>query len=180
MNKLERYEEEEWVGHAHPRTFIRETTTGPERLRVGVPKGSLEPVLLLLTLLDEPLTLLYVLHTPRGGSLPGRYQSPALSRQAVVGVLHEFAAFLTSDSRHDLWIHGSAALLVWDRHDVAYFYGDLTDAEEHLRAAGYAAGDVLIPSPHAHKYHAAFDGDERSLVAAYEWAHSELRPEDEQ
>jgi hypothetical protein len=180
MNKLERFQEGEWVGHAHPRAFIRQITTGPDRLRVGVPGGSLEPILLLLSLLEEPLTLLYVLHTPRGESQPGRYQSPEMTRHEVLGLLDRFSAYLTSDARHDLWIRSLTAFLVWDSHDIVYFYGDLITAEAQLQTAGYAEGEVLIPSPHAHNYHAALDADEQSLVAACEWTRSELRPEDGQ
>jgi hypothetical protein len=180
MNKLERLQEDDWVAHAHPRTFIREATTGPERLRIGMSGGSLETIRTLLELLGEWLTLLYVLHTPHGESQPGRYQSPELSHGEVVELLDRFTTYLTSDARHDLWLRGDEGLLVWDRHDVGYFYGDLAAAEERLRAAGYGEGAVSIPSPHAHHYHAAFDADQHSLLAAYEWIWSELRPQDVQ
>jgi hypothetical protein len=139
----------------------------------------MEEILRLLQLLDEPFTLLYVLHTPRGGR-PGRYQSPELTRQETTEALKRFASYLTSDSRHDLWFHSSSGLLVWDRHDVVYFYGELAVAEEVLRAAGFSEGSVAIPSPHAHNYHAVFDSDEKSFVAAFDWIRSDLRPEDEQ
>src|SRR5262245_8344667 len=103
-----------WVAHHHPRTFEREQTTGPERLRIGVPAGTYDPLEALLPLLGEPLYALYVLHTPRGGSLPGRYESPAMTRDQVDFLLGSHKPFLTCDARHDLWLGDErGSLLVW-------------------------------------------------------------------
>lgn len=181
MNKLETFINGDWIGHVHHRVFSREQTTGPERLQVGIPPASADPVRVLLALMPEPFFLLYVLHTPRGAE-PGRYQSPELSRAQVEAFLDEFGEFLTRDARHDLCIHSPTAnaTLVWDRHDVLYAYGPLASFSSALECAGYTPGVPSIPCPHRHLYHSTFDPQQHALLNAFDWYRSELRPEDEQ
>ena len=182
MIKFESLTAGEWTPHVYPLHFTRERTTQRERLRVGMRPGSSEPFSLLLPLLPEPLFLLYVLHTPRGGGAFGRYQSPELSHAEVAAFLSRFASFLSSDARHDLWVHSFSAgsTLVWDRHDLLYAYGPLEAFIAALRSVGFATGEVVVPDPHSHRYHAAFDSQEAALLSALPWHRTDLRPEDEQ
>ena len=45
-----------------------------------------------------PFTILYVLHTPRGGSDHGRYESPALDRASVASFFRQFGDFIAADN----------------------------------------------------------------------------------
>jgi hypothetical protein len=132
--------------------------------------------------LTEPFKILYVLHTPRGGSNWGRYESPALDRASVLQFFRQFGEFIASDARHDVWLYSGPddATLVWDRHDLVYAYGPLDAFEKALGGFGYRlVGEVPIPSPHAHNYHTEWDPSERQLVALG-WTATPLRPSDEQ
>src|SRR5947208_621124 len=83
--------------------FQVETTTQPNRLRVGVR----EPYALIwkmARLLPDPIYLLYILHTTRCDSPLGRYQSPPMHFGDVNAFLSEFGEFLSRDGRHDFWI----------------------------------------------------------------------------
>jgi len=122
-----------------------------------------------------------VLHTPRGGGLEGRYESPPMTRDQVEFLLGSHKPFLTRDARHDLWVgdeHGN--LLVWDRHDVLFAYGFLPDFEAALRQHGYSSGGVTIPSPHQHSYDPRFDDDEGQLLADVPWQRQPLQAGDQQ
>jgi len=162
--------------------FVRQATTGPERLRIAVPASGPDPLPLLVSCLEEPFSVLYLLHTPRGGGEPGRYESPRLSREQLLAFLFTYHAFLAADGRHDVWVHAFSppATLVWDRHDIVYAYGPLDQFQEALTEAGFTPGVPAIPDPHSHHYHAAFDPQEAAVLGAFAWRHSPLRPEDEQ
>jgi hypothetical protein len=132
--------------------------------------------------LRAPFSILYVLHTPRGGSNYGRYESPALDRVLVTNFFQQFGEFIATDARHDVWLHSHPddATLVWDRHDLIYAYGPLDAFEKVLEAIGFRLAEAVpIPSPHAHNYHEQWDSSERQLVALG-WTASPLRPSDEQ
>lgn len=181
MNKFEILDNGDWIGYNHHQVFSLEQTTGPERLQIGIPYESINPILALLKLLPEPLLLLYVLHTPRGAE-PGRYQSPDLGHIQVEVFLNDFNEFLEQDSRHDLWIYspGAKATLVWDRHNILYAYGPLQLFTSALENAEYTTGFTNIPYPHRHFYHPNFDQQQYALLNAIDWYKTELRPEDEQ
>ena len=53
--------------YRHAPVWVRESTTGPERLRVGAGERPLGPVLHLARCLEEPLFVLAVLRVPRVG-----------------------------------------------------------------------------------------------------------------
>jgi hypothetical protein len=125
---------------------------------------------------------LWVLHTPRGGSKSGRYQSPLLTMREVNALLSQFGDFLEHDGRHDLWLHApeTGATLVWDRHEQLFLYGLVNRFESALKREGLTAGEVAPAVPHAHNYHAEFDEAERAMAGALDWRVGELREEDEQ
>lgn len=135
--------------------------------------------------LAAPLFLLYVLHTPRGEGLAGRYQSPPLDSQQVDDFLAAFAAYLSGDARHDIWVHSASdgRTLIWDRHDLIFAEGaPLEDISAALESKGYARGAVrrLSAGPHVHYYRAEFDADAAALLAHFSWTRTDLRPGDEQ
>jgi len=73
-----------------PNEFVRERTSGPERLCIGVAEAQDRCVLLLATTLAGPYKLLYLLHTTRTGAPLGRYEGPEMDHQEVEEFIHTF------------------------------------------------------------------------------------------
>jgi hypothetical protein len=182
MHKLSRKSDDAWVPHSYPPVFAVETTAGTERLVAGVPGGDHTVFRTLVASLEPPLFVLYLLHTPRGEGVPGRYQSPPLSLSEFQAFLERYSLFLLADARHDIWAHSSAddATVVWDRHNLIYAYGPIERFTSVLRGLGFSHGTPNAAFPHQHHYRAEFDVDAASLLSAFEWSHSPLHPEDEQ
>lgn len=183
MHKLSAYIDDREIAYSHPAQYQVETTSsGTRRLVVGVPGGDHLVMLKLLGTLPGPFSALYILHTSRGEGPLGRYQSPTLSHQELATLLNDFGQFLGHDARSDFWVHcfETEATIVWDRHNLIFAYGPLTDYEQALRELGFTSGTPAIPAPHAHHYHSGYDAAAKSLLTAYDWRHSSLRPEDEQ
>ena len=158
---------------------------GQPRLIVSAPSHAPGALRTLAGRLAEPLFLLYVLHTPRGEGLPGRYQSPPLDRGRVDAFLTAYAAFLAGDARHDVWIHsaGDGRTLVWDRHDLMFVEGaPLDEFAEVMETMGFTRGPVprTGAGPHLHHSRPEFDIDAAAVLAHFEWARTDLRPEDQQ
>lgn len=171
------------VEHSHPPVFrVENTPSGITRLIAGVPGN--DPLVFgrLALNLEEPICLLYVLHTPRDTARPGRYQSPGMNAAEVQAFVKRFAPLLQNDGRHDIWVYSRAesATVVWDRHNLIYAYGALDRHEASLRSLGFTTGVPETPSPHTHYYRVEYDQMTRDLIAALDWTWSELRPEDEQ
>lgn len=167
----------------HDGTFRREHTTGQDRLRVCPQRDHLSLMWKLAREFPEPLTILYVLHTPRCDNALGRYQSPQLRFDDVNGFLAEFSGFLSNDGRHDLWVHSDAgdATLVWDRHDVISAYGPLDLVSEILSDQGLELGaGAELPFPHVHLYHEEYDEAEIKVLSHFRWTSSPLAPSDVQ
>jgi hypothetical protein len=167
---------------AYGNFFAREEVGGRPRLRVGVDEAQEAAVAALAGDLRGPFQLLYVLHTTRTGAELGRYESPELALGTVQEFLRQFGRFLCEDSRHDLWIrsHDDDATIVLDRHNLIYAYGPLNDFEAVLQARGVRQGEPLVPGPHVHHYHQAWDGAEEEIVRHFDWCISPLRHADVQ
>jgi hypothetical protein len=167
----------------YPNTFSVERTKGPNRLRIWPAGNHVNLMLALISELKPPFHVLYVLHTPRGGSEPGRYESPELDQGELVGFLRHFAPFFAGDARHDVWVHSmdDDSTVVWDRHDLIYACGPLQRFESVLERSGLrSSGLVQIPDPHAHHYHPEWDASERELVGLFDWRVTPLREPDMQ
>ena len=161
-------------------TFCLQGTTGPGRILIG----ARNPVALLrkmIPLLGPEFHLLYVLGIPRGEGEPGRYQSPAMTLEAVDAFLVDFKEFLEKDARHHLWIRSTQeqGLLVFEKHNLIYGYGPLEEIQGQLRASGFKYGKINMPSPHIHYYHDSFDGEARRILQVMEWNRTELREGDD-
>ena len=169
--------------HSHPAVF-RMPVPGVQNPRIvaTVPGSDPEVPLRLARCLEQPMFLLYVLHTSRGEAELGRYQSPELSFEEVEDFVREFRPFLMADARFDLWIYspGQQATLVWDRHNLLYAYGPLERYASELGSLGFEPGEPSVPAPHVHYYHADLDPLARQLISRFHWTHSPLRAEDEQ
>jgi len=71
-------------------------------------------------------------------------------------------------------------MIVWDRHNDVYVYGELDAVIERLGALGFQEGPVAELGLHKHHYRAEFDDDARAVLGAFRWRRTALRPEDEQ
>jgi len=180
--KLRTLVDSEWIPNRYERVFWVDHTTAGPRIVAAVSAGQTKVALDLAATINGPFLLLWVLHTPRGGSLPGRYQSPPLTADELHRVLERHAALFDRDGRSDIWIHSRTpdATIVLDRHDLLFAYGPRDTFIDALRAMHFREGLASIPSPHSHQYHAEFDELERALAGEFEWTISELRAEDEQ
>jgi hypothetical protein len=166
----------------HRNTYAHQTTsTGLPRLAIAS-KSPLPLFLDLADVLSPPFDVLYVLHTSRCSCELGRYQSPLLEKKTFRALANEFVQFLSTDGRHDVWLHSRnpECTLVWDRHNLIHAYGPLDRLTEVLQTEGLAEGEVSIPSPHTHHYHARFDDDERRILKYLDWNRMPLQPSDEQ
>src|ERR1700682_1373827 len=179
MEKLSQLRGDKWVEHSHPPVFTElETESRAIRILAGVPGGDWLPFQRLVLEMEPPYILLYVLHTPRGEGDPGRYQSDDVSGPELQNFLERFGAYLSSDSRFDLWAYsrGEGATVAWDRHNRLFAYGPTERFAAKLRELGFGIGHAKIPDPHLHHYRHEFDKDAADLLVALKWSHSPLRP----
>ena len=182
LSKFESQVGEDWFPHEYPKVFVRETTTGSDRLKIAVSARGTETMLQLAAVLGEPFAALYVLLVPRGGGEAGRYQSPWMSRSQLTDLFERFAHFWDQDSRHHVWLfsHPDQATLVYDQHNVVFAYGPIEDYVRVLETSGYSeAQQLTFPAPHSHRYHLTLDEDERALVSLPGWTRSPLQEGDE-
>ena len=177
LPKIEHLENGVWVEYTHAPVF--KVTS---RVEATLPHDGYEVFLHLAACLSDPYYLLYILHTPRGEGLAGRYQSPALDDGQLKQFFATFGDFLLSDARFDLWLHSAPenATLVWDRHNLLYAYGPLERIADVLKNNGYKPGQPEVSVPHSHRYRSEFDEDAKRLLKHFIWVYSPLQPEDEQ
>ena len=176
-----------WVSHSHAPVFaIEPTSAGTDRLVAALPAREACAVFAALAeLIEPPVLMLYVLHTPRGEAEAGRYQSPPLDRAWTRYLLKRFRAYLTADSRYDLWIRSEAdkdsqdgATLVWDRHNLLYAYGPLDRFAAALTARGFKPGRPSMDFTHMHHFRPRFDRDATAWLEAFDWTRTPLREVD--
>ena len=174
---------EEAESFRYPNLYQREVAATKERLLVGPSGGHCALLAELAACLPEPLSMLYVLVVPRGGAedAAARYESPRLSYPEVAAFIREHEKFLQADGRHHLWVsHPGVGTIVYDRHEILYAYGPLDDYVTVLRGQGLTEGDVVVPVPHWHCYHAEYDGEMQALLARWQWVKTPLREQDEE
>jgi hypothetical protein len=173
----------EELDFTYPDIWVQEKTTGPDRLAIAPRHKQAELLIDLMSTMNGPFGILYVLVVPRGGGMAGRYQCPEpLNADDVQSFLNRFRRFLEEDGRHSLWIASvnSSSLLVYDRHNVIYAYGDLERFKQVLlRHSLEERVSLNLPDPHIHRYHAAYDELEDEILSSCDWIFSELRDSDE-
>ena len=155
-----------------PNLWNIEKTSGPERLIIAPASGHIDLIIELSRILPEPFGILYILTVPRGGNDEGRYQSAAPASRAVMeAFLNNFRDFFENDARHHVWIASlpSNAMLVYDKHNVIYAYGEIEKFKQILPATGLTQGDVNFPVPHVHNYNPKFDAEETRILSYAEW-----------
>lgn len=118
-------EDQEWL---YSNVWATEgTSNGGSRTVIAPAHHQVELIIKLLQTMTGPFWVLYVLVIPRGGSKAGRYQSPEpQAAEDVAALLTNFTAFLEKDGRHNIWVASATTsqMLVYDRHNVIYAYGD--------------------------------------------------------
>jgi hypothetical protein len=182
MHKLSHNIDGRWIPYSHGPVYSISPVGRSARILAGVPGGDPLPFTQLVSCLEPPYYLLYVLHTPRGEGEAGRYQSPPVSLEQFQAFMTKFGGYLSSDARFDLWAHSASeqATVVWDRHNQLFAYGSLDKFSEQLNSLGFTDGDAGISFAHLHHYRQEFDVDATALLENFAWSHSPLRPEDEQ
>ena len=182
MHKLSHAIGDSWAPFSHRAVYTIAPFSQRDRLIAGVPDGDSSAFAQLVSCLEPPYFLLYVLHTPRGEGEAERYQSPPVSLEQFYEFMDKLGSYLSSDARFDIWAHSAAenATVVWDRHNQLFAYGPLDRFAARLKALGFKPGDSSISFAHQHHYRSEFDGDAKALLNCFEWSHSPLRPEDEQ
>ncbi|CAN5518720.1 hypothetical protein BH10ACI1_BH10ACI1_23860 [soil metagenome] len=159
-----------------------EKTSDSERLIIAPSSGQIDLIIELSRILPEPFGILYILTVPRGGNEEGRYQSSAPASRAVMeSFLNNFRDFFENDARHHIWIASlpSNAMLVYDKHNVIYAYGEIENFKPILLAKGLTQGDVSFPVPHVHSYNPKFDAEETRILSYAEWKKFPLAENDE-
>ncbi|WP_285575205.1 hypothetical protein [Geothrix limicola] len=183
MHRLGYLDSDNWIEYAPDPVYeIEKANDRTSRIVAAIASEDFDIFERLTSLLEPPFFLLYILHTPRGEGMAGRYQSPELSSSQVSTFLSRFRVFLGSDGRYDLWVHSpnEKATIVWDRHNQIYAYGPLSKFVAELREQGFSEGHPLVPSPHQHCYNSEFDHESQAILQALEWSYSPLQPQDEQ
>ncbi len=162
--------------------FQVEKTTGPDRLIIAPDKHQVDILLSLAQLWNRDYFLLYVLLVSRLGHFAGRYESAILlTFKETEHFCTTFKAFLETDGRHHFWIGSISndSMLIYDQHNIIYAYGDLDRYIELLRQRGFKAGQVRIPAPHSHNFHAENDRFEDKIIEYWEWKYLPLQPGDD-
>jgi len=171
--------------YKHPNVYGMDiTTSGRDRLIIAPSEEHVRLIIDLIDVMPEPLWILYVLVDPRGGSEKdaGRYQSSDVSRPEAAEFLRRFNDFLEYDGRHNVWVKSafSPDLLVYDRHNVIYAYGQLREFEAVVAKWGLSRSNHFqVPYPHYHRSNTIFDTDQRAVLRYWNWWQSPLCDEDD-
>lgn len=169
--------------YEYANTWAKEKTSGPDRLVIAPRSNHIDLLQKLVACLEEPFLLLYVLLVPRGEGEAGRYQSRfSYTAFELHAFLSSYEEFFERDARLNLWIRSTSGsgLLVYDRHNLIYAYGDLEQFIAVLTSAGFAESDSIhMPFPHAHNYHKEFDSNAKRLLTEETWIMSSLEAGDE-
>jgi len=170
------------VPYQHPHLWQIEQTTAQPRLVLAPRSDQIALLRALSRRLPEPYYVLYMLVTARGESQEGRYQTTEpLFREDLEHFLESFQAFFERDGRHHLWIGSvySSELLVYDNHNIIYAYGPLPTYQAVAREFGLGEGELVMPYPHTHHYHAEFDASVPQLLNFTAWTHFPLQEGDD-
>jgi len=155
--------------------YERVQSESGDRIVATVPGSGIDLILKLTEDTPGPYGILYVLVVPRK-TTPGRYQLKEwLDRSSFVTYLERYRAYFEGDGRHHIWVNcGDESLVVYDRHETLFLYGDLEEFSGVLDDLGYSAGEVRIDFAHVHSYNEEFDDDELSIVNSDDYIYFDL------
>lgn len=170
------------TGYKWDNWYEVQQTSGPARLCIAAREGHIDLLKRLAAELTGRLGLLYVLHTSRCENELGRYEAMPLEFQIVSQFLDRFADYLQQDARHDLWVGtvNNSGTLVYDRHNLIYAYGLFDGYMPILEQGHFRHRPIVVPSPHCHHYHEAYDHEEQATIQAFNWRRTPLQPQDKQ
>jgi hypothetical protein len=166
---------------AHPDLWASEDLGRFRRIAIGASKAEIPLMLSLCRDLDGPFMVMYVLVASRLGNEEARYESDEVfTHRELETFLLRFRDFFEQDGRHHVWIisKGGDGQLIFDNHNVIYAYGRVERFERRLVASGFEVGEVEIPFPHEHNYHAEFDTAEEELLNFWPWTKFPLQSVD--
>ncbi|MEM1203116.1 MAG: hypothetical protein AAGN66_07790 [Acidobacteriota bacterium] len=166
----------------HPNLWEREEHPGWSRLVIGAREKEVPLLLDLCRDFKGPFGILYVLLASRCGHDSARYQSPKPSTfEELELFLYTFQEFLEQDGRHHFWVMSLSdeGQFIYDNHNMIYAYGDLVTYEAKLSSRGFKPGEVRIPAPHGHNYHAEFDQTEDEILSYWDWRQFPLESGDD-
>ncbi|MCB1591892.1 MAG: hypothetical protein KDI90_05515 [Alphaproteobacteria bacterium] len=160
--------------------YQKQVTENFSRLCIGSRSREINLLTDLLKYLDEPFFILYVLVVPRGESKAGRYQSPELTYKNLKTFLESFSEFFEHDGRMNLWVKekNGNGLMVFDRHNYVYAYGNLNSYEEFIVSKGYIESQLTFGGEHVHYYHKEYDAQAKGVIDYFDWVYSPLREGD--
>ena len=155
--------------------YERNESNGKHRLTVAVASSGIDLILKLVAVTPEPFGILYVLVVPRG-TQPGRFQLKHwLDRGSLDSFLEQYRKYFEGDGRHDIWIKpDDDSLIVYDRHEILYLYGELDDFCRVLENQGYDEGNVRVDFAHEHHYNHEFDSEQFSIVDSGDYTRFDL------
>ncbi len=158
------------------RTYEFARTPSSERLVVGIPEQGTDLVRLLAKRMGGPFRILYVLMVGRIGSPEGRYELLGELDEATLDVwLDWFKEALDHDGRHTLWVKCVGdGLIVYDRHELLFIYGDVTAVRSELADLGYTEGEVRTDFEHQHSYWPDYDALERYIASSVDFRYYPL------
>ena len=181
--KVSEQRADSWVERDCMATFALEKIgSGTERLAIGLPRSATMTFRCLAEVMTEPFFVLYVLHTPRGEGEPGRYQSEEISKTQLDKFLERFERYLAGDARHDVWVRSvsNGDLIVWDRHNNIFAYGDLPRFVKRLSELGFKDQEPPKLGVHQHYYRQELDSEAADLLSVFDWHRTPLLAEDAQ
>jgi len=171
------------IDFAYPDLWAIEKTIGPDRLVLASSGNHVGLLIELLSAMQGPFWILYLLIVPRSEAKPGRYQTPKpVSAEEVKAFLMQFKDALEGDGRHNLWIASSVSkdMLVYDRHNVIYVYGELERFQSIVESTSLSAVDsIKFSVPHTHRYNERFDSDIERILQFCSWVYSPLHENDD-
>lgn len=154
-----------------------------KRLVIAPKNNHIDLMLEIAKKLKEPFGILYVLTVPRVNTeLDGRYQCPRpLTYKELQNFCSEYKEYLQLDGRHMLWIVAieKNELMVYDKHNVIYYYGDLEKTIKLLENKGFKNQEVEFPHPHIHRYNKENDMLEEKILNHWEWRRTPLQDGDD-
>lgn len=154
-----------------------------KRLVIAPKGGHIDLMLKMAKELKEPFGVLYVLTVPRiDTEAGGRYQSPQpLTYEELNDFCSEYREYFEPDGRHMLWIAAIEIneLMVYDKHNVIYYYGDLEKAIKSLKDKEFKNQEVVFPYPHSHRYNQENDMVQERILKHWKWIKTPLRDEDD-
>ena len=161
--------------------FELEQAKNYNRLVIGATTGHVDLIIELADKLIPPYFILYVLVSPRGENLEGRYQSPVIeTREELETFLIHFKDYFETDGRHNVWVGTvqNKGMIIYDQHNIIYAYGPTEQWKNELLLKGFKEEPVQCPFPHSVYFNDENDKYEDEMMNYWGWRYFELNEMD--